>query len=174
MKKFTTTEVIDLLNQVMMGEISFFEMVEEINQRVSEAEKPVRKFKKGDKVQIKYGVSSKTHSNISPTFLEEMDELIGKTMTVSGYTHENGYVVCKESGWRFHEDWLEPYVEELKKGDLAIFWNLDKWKAFVGKYNGMLGNGSSFHHQDHRGNVWANAIKFESKEQFERFIKGEI
>lgn len=174
MKKFTTQQIRDLLNRFFREEISFTRMVEILNEMVSEAEEPVRKFQKGDKVRIKEGISSKTHHNISPTFLEEMDELIGTTMTVSGYTHENGYVVCKESGWRFHEDWLEPYVEELKEGDLAIFWNLDKWEAFVGKYNGLLDNGSSFPHQDHRGNTWANAIKFESVEQYEKLIKGEI
>ena len=48
MKKFTKTEVIYLLNQVMMGEISFSEMVEEINQRVSEAEDIPTKLKEGD------------------------------------------------------------------------------------------------------------------------------
>lgn len=174
MKKFTTQQIRDLLNRFFREEISFTRMVEILNEMVSEAEEPVRKFQKGDKVRIKEGISSKTHHNISPTFLEEMDELIGTTMTVSGYTHGNGYVVCKESGWRFHEDWLEPYVEELKEGDLAIFWNLDKWEAFVGKYNGLLDNGSSFPHQDHRGNIWANAIKFESVEQYEKLIKGEI
>lgn len=134
---------------------------------------PKRKFQKGDKVRIKYGVSSKTHRYISPTFLEEMDELIGTTMTVRGYTHENVYVVYKESGWMFHEDWLEPCVEELKKGDLAIFWNFNKGTSMIGEYDYSLKD-PHYPHKDKMGNIWANAIKFESKEQFERFIKGEI
>ena len=133
---------------------------------------PVRKFKKGDKVRIKYGVSSKTHRYISPTFLEEMDELIGTTMTVSGYTHENGYVVCKESGCRFLEDWLE-HCEGLKEGDLAIFWDSDQAEARIGAYNQFY-DGSPFPHEDHIGNGFKNAVKFESKKQFKRFIKGEL
>ena len=68
----------------------------------------------------------------------------------------------------------EDIPEGLKKGDLAIFWDDDKGSAFIGKYNGLLVNGSSFPHQDHRGNVWANAIKFESKEQYIKLLKGYI
>ena len=185
MKTFTKQEIRDLLNKVIMDEVSFTRMVEIMNERVdervSEAEKPcvedipVRKFKKGDKVRIKEGISSKTHCKVSPGFVEEMDVLIGKTMSVNdGYIAWGNYVDCEGIHWSFPEEWLEPYVEELKKSDLAIFWDDDKGWAFVGKYNGLLGNGSSFPHQDHRENVWKNAIKFESKEQYERLIKGEI
>ena len=181
MKKFTKQEIIELYGQVTLGEISFSRMVEILNEMVSEAEKkcvediPKPKFNVGDKVRIKDGVSSKTHGTVCPFFNNLMDDFIGITMTVSDYyTNETGYVVCEESGWWFHEEWLEPYTDELKKGDTAIFWNLDKWEAFVGKYNGLLDNGSSFPHQDHRGNRWVNAIKFESVEQYEKLIKGEI
>jgi hypothetical protein len=133
---------------------------------------PKRKFKKGDKVRIKHGVSSKTHHSISPYFPPEMDCLIGKTMTVDRYTIRDNYVVCNGSGWCFHEDWLEPY-EELKEGDLAIFWDSNKESAFIGIYKQFL-MGVIFQHKDHRGYMWKNAIKFESKEQFEKLIKGEI
>ncbi len=105
MKKFTKQEILELYGQVTLGEISFSQMVEIMNKRVSEA---------------------------------------------------------------------EDIPEKPKEGDLAIFWDDDKGLAFIGKYNGLLVNGSSFPHQDHRGNVWANAIKFESKEQYERLIEGEI
>ena len=132
---------------------------------------PVRKFKKGDKVRIKEGISSKTHRHIFPYFMGGMDELIEKELTVDVCT--NGIVCVEESGYNLHEDWLEPY-EELKKGDLAIFWDLDKSFAFIGKYNGLLVNGSPCPHQDSRGYVWKNAIKFESKEQYEKLLKGEI
>ena len=73
---------------------------------------PVRKFKKGDKVRIKHGVSSKTHYNIDPWFLDEMDDLIGKTMTVDRYIDCNNFVKCGR--YFFSEDWLEPY-KELEK-----------------------------------------------------------
>lgn len=36
---------------------------------------PVCKFKKGDKVRIKDGISSKTHSDSKPNFVGSMDEL---------------------------------------------------------------------------------------------------
>jgi uncharacterized protein YodC (DUF2158 family) len=255
MKKFTTAEIRDLLNQVYREEISFSRMVEIINERVDEKNEPQykdgdfvvnefdsililketrdgfvfdhaylptygelvidkvagyggikrhatteekqrmiealaergkrwnadkkciedipkRKFKAGDKVRIKHGVSSKTHRNICPWFLDEMDDIIGKTMTVNRYT-DMGYVVCNEYDWKFHEDWLEPYVEELKKGDLAIFWDDDKNAAFIGKY-GKFTAGRPFPHSNHREHIWKNALKFESKEQYERLIKGEI
>ena len=104
MKNFSTAEIRDLFNRVMIGEISFPEMVEVINQRVSEA---------------------------------------------------------------------EDIPEKLKKGDLAIFWDFDKASAFVGEYNLFHGESSSYPHRDNRGNVWANAIKFESVEQFKKLLKGE-
>lgn len=84
---------------------------------------PVRKFKAGDKVRIKDGVSSKTSHNVGPGFMSGMDNLIGKTMTVSGYTHESGYIICNKYSWNFHEDWLEPY-EELKKGRPCNFFGM--------------------------------------------------
>ena len=134
----------------------------------------VRKFKPGDKVRIKEGVSSKTHGTELPWFNKYMDELIGATMTVDRYTDLCNHVKCEGLCWYFIEDWLEPYVEQPKEGDLAIFWGSEKGCAYIGKYNGLLVNGSPFPHQDHMDRVWSNAIKFESKEQFERLIKGEI
>lgn len=177
MKTFTTAVIKDLLNQVYREEISFSRMVEIMNERVSErvseAEKPcvkdipVRKFKAGDRVRIKEGVSSKTHRDIGPAFVEEMDDLIGKTMTVDRYTDGDNYVKCEGTHWSFIEEWLEPYVDELKNGDLAIFWDYNKGSAFIGKYDYFI-RGASFPHKDKRGNVWANAIKFESIEQYEK------
>jgi|LSQX01.1.fsa_nt_gb uncharacterized protein YodC (DUF2158 family) len=256
MKKFTTAEIRDLLNQVYREEISFSRMVEMINERVDEKNEPQykdgdfvvsesgnilifrkkdkgmiydhalfnnvtglsitqlipsgspimrhateeekqkmldalakegkrwneekkyiedipkRKFNVGDRVRIKEGISSKTHNRANPRFAEEMDDFIGKTMTVNRYTDENGYVVCNGSCWCFHEDWLEPY-EGLKEGDLAIFWDDDKNAAVIGKY-GKFTAGQPFPHSNHREHIWKNAIKFESKEQFEKLIKGEI
>jgi uncharacterized protein YodC (DUF2158 family) len=133
---------------------------------------PKRKFKAGDKVKIKDGISSKTHCNIYPWFLNEMDDLIGKTMTVDRYTDGGKYVACEETESIFREDWLEPY-EELKEGDLAIFWDNNKESAMIGKYDYFIGD-VPFPHRDHRGDEWKNAIKFESKEQYERLTKGEI
>lgn len=256
MKKFTTDEIRGLLDRVMIEEISFSEMVEVINKRISEANEPqykdgdfvvnerkdiliykkkvgdfiydhayytgtsmfvfsidrpttiqierhateaekwrildalakkgkrwnaekkciedipVRKFKKGDKVRIKDGISSKTHYIIDPSFVDDMDDLIGKTMIVDRYIDRNNCVKCKGIGWFFLEEWLEPY-EELKKGDLAIFWDDNKESAIIGKYDYFIGD-FTFPHRDYRGVAWKNAIKFESKEQYKKLLKGEI
>ena len=175
MKTFTKQEIRDLLNKVIMDEVSFTRMVEIMNERVSERvserveEIPVRKFKVGDKVRIKHGVSSKTHYNIDPEFVGGMDDLIGKTMTVDSYAYD--YVACE--GYFFSEDWLEPY-EELKEGDLAIFWDDVKEHAIIKMYDRSNEREEYFQHKDQSGFNWKNAIKFESIEQYERFIKGEI
>jgi len=134
---------------------------------------PVRKFKKGDKVRIKHGVSSKTHYNIVPAFVGEMDDLIGKTMTVDRYTDGDNHVKCEGMYWSLLEDWLEPY-EELKEGDLAIFWDEDERYAAIRIYGQSNESEKYLRHKDIQGFDWKNAIKFESKEQYERFIKGEI
>ena len=130
---------------------------------------PQPKFKKGDKVRIKKGISSKTNDNVDLSFAEGMDILIGKTMTVDRYTYCNNYVKCEEICWSFLEEWLEPY-EELKEGDLVIFWDKDKKLARIRLYNEYIGG----KHYDNTGWYWENAIKFESKEQFEKLLKGEI
>ena len=130
---------------------------------------PKTKFKKCDKVRIKAGVSSKTHGSISPIFVTSMDNLIGKELTVESYG--NLFVRCY--GYYFLEEWLEPYVEELKKGDWAIFWDFNKELASIGKYNQFI-DGVSFPHKDHRGVGWHNAIQFNSIEQYEKLINGEL
>jgi len=128
-----------------------------------------RKFKVGDKVKIKDGISSKTHRCISPYFTGTMDEFIGKELTVKEYTYD-GFVAFDDYGYQFSEDWLEPYTEEPKKGDLAIFWDDNKDCAIIRIYNIK---GYSYH-SDSYGHLWENAIKFESKEQFEKLLRGEI
>ena len=136
---------------------------------------PKRKFKSGDKVRIKEGISSKTHGSALPNFRDSMDEFIGRKLTIDMYTSEDRVIFSEdERGWRFSEDWLEPYVEELKKGDLAIFWDDSKEHAIIRFYDRPNESGEYFRHKDQNGSNWKNAIKFESKEQYERLIKGEI
>ena len=141
---------------------------------------PQPKFKKGDKVRIKKGISSKTHGEDYPYFTEYLDEYIGRTMTVMGYVSNpiGTYVQLNEAkdgthNFGFAEDWLEPY-EGLKKGDLAIFWDEVKGYAIIRFYDRSNESEEYLRHKDNIGFNWANAIKFESKEQYERFIKGEI
>ncbi len=132
---------------------------------------PKRKFKAGDKVMIKDGISSKTHEGVGPKFVSTMDEFIGKKLMVKGYSND-GYVLFNADyfGYQFAEDWLEPWSEELKKGDLAIFWDYDKDEATIRLYDKK---GHEYHY-DGNGIYWENAIKFESKEQFEKVLRGEI
>lgn len=171
MKNFTTEEIRDLFGQVVMGEISFSQMTKVLNERmserVSEAEKPIRKFKVGDEVTLKSG--SKESNGL--IYLTDFDRFIGKPLTIRGYT-DTGYVYFSDSIHCFEEDWLEPY-EELKKGDLVIFWDSYQAKARIGVYN-QLYYSSPFPHEDHIGNRFRNAIKFESEKQFKRLINGEI
>ena len=133
---------------------------------------PKPKFKVGDKVRIKDGISNKTHERVSPGFTSTMDKFIGKKLTVKGYSND-GYVLFNEDyiGYHFAEDWLEPYTEEPKKGDLAIFWDCgDGDDATIRLYDKK---GHEYHY-DSYGAFWENAIKFESKEQFEKVLRGEI
>ena len=131
----------------------------------------VRKFKIGDKVRIKHGVSSKTHDSIRPYFAYSMDELIGKELTVE-YCDNSEIIIC--DGYAFLKEWLELYVEKLKKGDLAIFWDDEQVDNVVRFYKENMGEGARFPHVDSSGGFWTNAIKFESKEQYEKLLKREL
>lgn len=81
------------------------------------------KFKVGDEVIIKKGISSETHRDIFPCFMRDMDDYIGQKLVISNVLcRTNGVYLygVDENMYSFLEDWLEPYIEELKKGDLAI------------------------------------------------------
>jgi hypothetical protein len=75
--------------------------------------------------------------------------------------------------WNAEKLCVEDIPAELKKGDLAIFWDSDKGSAFIGEYDYFIGD-IPFPHRDHRGDGWKNAIKFESTEQYIKLLKGEI
>ena len=102
-------EIRDLLNQVIMDEVSFTRMVEIMNERVSER-------------------------------VSEAADI----------------------------------PEEPKKGDLAIFWEENKKYATIRIYDQSDESEEYVRHKDNIGSNWKNAIKFESKEQYERLIRGEI
>lgn len=132
---------------------------------------PKRKFKIGDKIQIKDGISSKTHESIRPYFKSDMDKFIEKKLTIKEYA-DNEHVIISEDdlGYIFVEDWLEPWSDELKNGDLAIFWDYSKAGAYIGLYDEKFNE----RHYDSSDTYWVNAIKFESKEQYEKLLRGEI
>jgi len=75
--------------------------------------------------------------------------------------------------WDAEKLCVEDIPEKPKRGDLAIFWDSNKESAMIGRYDYFIGD-FTFPHRDHRGDVWKNAIKFESKEQYEKLLKGEI
>ncbi len=126
---------------------------------------PKRKFKPGDKVKLKDGMLDK--SGEYPCFVAEMDVFIGKVLTVESYTSE-GYIFLNEVGdWVFTEAWLEPYSNEPEVGELAIFWDYSKDFSKIKIYKGRSSKG----YIDHDNTRWLNAVKFESKEQFEKHIK---
>ena len=132
---------------------------------------PKPKFKAGDKVRIKDGISSKTHSGVGPGFNGTMDEFIGKELTVEEYSSIELVVFYEDDyGYQFAEDWLEPWSDEPRKGDLAIFWDNETSYATIRVYNRK----DDKCHYDSSGIFWKNAIKFESKEQFKKVMKGEI
>ena len=75
----------------------------------------MNKFKKGDKIRIKDEVSSETHCEQYPHFLERMDEMKDKVLTIRGFAYL-GNIRVEEFEYNLHPEWVEP-VKEFKKGD---------------------------------------------------------
>lgn len=122
-----------------------------------------RKFKAGDKVRIKDGISSQTHHNIYPYFDDYYDKFLGKTLTVSGYTFGK-FVTVDESICTFSEDWFEP-ANYLEIGDWVVAWNTEG-DAVLGKLEKTL-NVDILYFVD--GKVYQNAVKWDgTKEQLEK------
>ena len=135
---------------------------------------PQPKFKSGDKVKIKDGISSETHRNVGPYFTEPMDEFIGKKLTVEKYNNIE-WVVFYEDDYKYNfaEEWLEPCNDEPKKGDLAIFWDSGCLNPTIRLYHGKSHRENK--HCDYIGSDWDNAVKWDgTKEQFEKVLRGEI
>ena len=68
----------------------------------------------------------------------------------------------------------EDTPEELKKGDIAIFWDDRKEHAFVHVFNKFTSHSDLLPYTGMSGLRWKNAIKFESIEQYRKLLKGEI
>ena len=72
--------------------------------------------------------------------------------------------------WNAEKKCVEDTPEELKEGDLAIFWDDGEYtSALIRQYKRY-----EWLYYDQYGDWWENATKFESKEQFEKIIKGEL
>lgn len=134
---------------------------------------PKRKFKAGDKVKIKDGVSSETHRGVGPGFVDTMDKFIGKELTVKEY-RIRGWVVFYGDGYEyeFSEDWLEPWSDEPKVGDWVIFWDYSPKAAKVGVLTGIRSDSGYKYRID--GEVhWMHAVKWDgTKEHLEKVRKG--
>ena len=128
-----------------------------------------RKFKPGDKVRIKNGISSKTHMNVLPYFWAYQDYYIGCELTVLSYTLE-GYVRVKEGGMLYDEDWLE-LVDELKVGDWVIAWSNDG-KEVISKLM-KISNMAGYSHPYLVCDMWfRHAVKWDKTfEQVEKVRK---
>lgn len=136
---------------------------------------PKRKFKAGDKVRIKDGISSKTHGNIKPIFTPGMDAYIGRKLTVKEYIG-NGRVIFSEDiyGPIFDENWLEPWSDEPKVGDWVIAWDVNRKAANVGILEALGGEGEVFKYVVN-GFKWMIAVKWNGTiEHLEKVRKGEL
>lgn len=135
---------------------------------------PKPKFKAGDKVKIKDGISSKTHRFIRPYFVDGMGAFIGKELTVKEY-NSDGFVVFsgRYPEHEFAEDWLEPWSDEPKVGDWVIYWDSIQ-TAKVGILACIRPN-ERYKYVVDDGDWWRYAVKWNgTKEHLEKIRKGEI
>ena len=153
MKTFTKQEIRDLLNKVIMDEVSFTRMVEIMNERVSERIRHELEHcnKQQNKMKAKVTVA-------------EIRDLLNQV-----YRGEISFSRMVEM-----VNEAEDIPEKPKKGDLTIFWDDVKEHAIIKMYDRSNEMEEYFQHKDQSGFNWKNAIKFESIEQYERLIKGEI
>lgn len=133
---------------------------------------PKRKFKAGDKVKIKDGISSDTHLHIAPGFTSGMDEFIGKELIVKEYS-SSGWVAFygDDYEFQFEEDWLEPWSDEPKVGDWVIYWDSIQ-TAKVGILACIRPN-ERYKYVVDDGDWWRYAVKWDgTKEHLEKIRKG--
>ena len=195
MKKFTTTEVRNLLNQVMREDISFSEMVEIMSERVSERvdESEVSEFKDGDFLH-----SDWENENLTLICKDQKGDKIynhaykcnrlGVSFSKTYWSNDVDFrpatevekqemldAIAKEGKrWNAEKLCIEDIPAELKKGDLAIFWEEKKKYATIRIYDQSKESERYVRHKDNIGSNWANAIKFKSKKQYIKLLKGEI
>lgn len=64
------------------------------------------KFKVGDKVKVAHRVDTR------PGWVSDMDEWLGKTITIDRVFPESKTYIVKENGWKWCDEMLEPAEEE--------------------------------------------------------------
>ena len=86
----------------------------------------------------------------------------GSKATIQGKVIDGKYYLVVE---------VENEEQELKEGDMAIFWDYTSCEAIIAVYRGFV-DGS---YVDHLAMYWDNAIKWDgTKGQYERVLRGEI
>ena len=138
------------------------------------------KFKRGDilKSTITHALTVIFDKITSPTTFDSIyndGESSNHGWSLKSFRHatkeekQEFFDELKADGKRWNAEAMK--IEDiLKKGDFAIFWDKNKASALIRIY----GRGCHEYHYDSRGTGWGNAIKFESKEQFEKILRGEI
>ena len=88
----------------------------------------------------------------------------GSKATIQGKEIDGKYYLVVE---------VENEEQELKEGDLAIFWDANPKTAFISVCGGF--NSSFRQYVDSSGICWFNAIKWDgTKEQYEKVLRGEL
>ena len=86
----------------------------------------------------------------------------GSKATIQGKEIDGKYYLVVE---------VENEEQELKEGDMAIFWDYTSCEAIIAVYRGFV-DGS---YVDHLAMYWDNAIKWDgTKEQYEKVLRGKI
>jgi len=86
----------------------------------------------------------------------------GSKATIAGKEIDGKYYLVVE---------VENEEQELKEGDMAIFWDYTSCEAIIAVYRGFV-DGS---YVDHLAMYWDNAIKWDgTKEQYEKVLRGKI
>ncbi len=100
----------------------------------------------------------------------EMDKFSGKKLKIEAIT-TSGMLLSND--WKFHPDWCAKVEvskpNKPKVGDLCIFWDEDKSNAVIGKLT-EIDNKSDFPYEVANSIGYKNCIKFESMEQYNKFI----
>lgn len=104
----------------------------------------------------------------NPAWTPLMDEYDGQTLEIEEINFE-GYLGI--DGWNFNPNWCTKVeAPKLKVGDLCIFWNYKKSDAVIGKLTG-IDNIPDFPYEVANVSSYKNCFKFESMEQYNKFIE---
>ncbi len=157
-----TTEEIAFLDAKLKEDGKYFDQE---SMSIKDIEKEPA-FKVGDWVLI----TKPKDVTQSPYWSYYMDEYDGQTVKIDEINSDN-YLDIDD--WIFHPDWctkVEVSESTFKVGDRCILWNEDKSDAITGKLT-KINYESDFPYEAIDILVYKNCIKFESMEQYNKFIE---